>query len=797
MKRYLLLITNLFLSFHVLAQSPATLSGRITDEQAEPVPGTSIVLKQIMKGTSADTDGRYEIKNIAPGHYTLSISGIGYIIQTKEIEMKAGQQLKLDVVLLEDVTEMQEVVIQTESEGQVLELSAKSVQVIDTREVKIKSADLGAVMAQTEGVNVQRAGGLGSNTRFSLNGLSGDQIRFFYDGIPLNYTPYAFGIANVPVNMIDRVEIYKGVVPIEFGADALGGAVNLAPPDVYNGLTGSASYQFSSFNTHRVTGNLNYANEKSGLYVVAGGFYDYSDNDYKIDAAIPDERGQLQPVNVKRFHDGYQAYGTNLRVGIRYKKWANELSLEGYYGDYDNEVQNSQAPGLIDYPSLGIEKAVASNPFGEVRFITFSQGLNLHYNVNLGSKWKLDLKAGYNYNERISIDTSHNVYNWYGEVTRVNIAPGEFGDANHLITMSESSFIRQQVFYTFSEKHAIKLSVAPTYVHRTGDDLLVEGRFDPALDNGYLSNLVTGLEYTLNLADDKLQNIAFVKNYRQNIRIESVDSSIEGVKVEERSVSNYGAGTGLRYNWTTRFTTKLSYEYAYRLPRQNEIFGDGQLVTENLALKPESSHNLNAQWNFNSKASSGTEWQLQGNFFLRKIDDLIFLLVNQDDLGSYQNVWSATSQGIELSGRWKDLIPGLTVSANTTYQQYRNTSDEGPFASFKGDRIPNTPYFFANGSAEYQLPHTIKNKGRLSFFWTTRYVRHFYIGWESAGLRELKPQVPNQTLHTVGLTHRIIIKGFQNALTVEVQNLGNAKVYDLYGTQRPGRGFYVKTTLQF
>ncbi|MEM9260328.1 MAG: TonB-dependent receptor, partial [Bacteroidota bacterium] len=236
---------------------------------------------------------------------------------------------------------------------------------------------------------------------------------------------------------------------------------------------------------------------------------------------------------------------------------------------------------------------------------------------------------------------------------------------------------------------------------------------------------------------------------------------------------------------------------AYRLPRQDEIFGDGQLIQENSELLPESSHNLNVQASYRSQRTAKIDWQIQGNFFLRRIDDLILLLVDQEGFGSFENVWSATSQGIELSGRVSELIPGLSLLGNTTYQAYFNTSDDGPFASFEGDRIPNTPYFFANGAADYELLDVFTRQDRLSFFYNVRYVNAYFIGWESAGVRQFKAEVPDQTVHAAGLTYRLNVKDRQHALTVESQNLTNAKVFDLFGVQRPGRAFFVKLSTQF
>src|SRR5262249_42728125 len=160
-----------------------------------------------------------------------------------------------------------------------------------------------------EGVGVRRGGGLGAGTRFSLNGLTDDQVRFFLDGVPLERAGYPFGIANVPVNLVERVEIYSGVVPVRFGADALGGAVNLVSDHDLRGQKVGASYEVGSFDTHRVTLSGRYQDEATGLMARATGFFDYARNDYPVDVEAPDESGRLSPARVHRFHDAYRATG--------------------------------------------------------------------------------------------------------------------------------------------------------------------------------------------------------------------------------------------------------------------------------------------------------------------------------------------------------------------------------------------------------------------------------------------------------------------------------------------------------
>lgn len=154
------------------------------------------------------------------------------------------------------------------SEAEQLQQSPDAVHVIDLRREQGHAADLGEVLARAQGIAVLRDGGLGSGMRFSLNGLYDDQIRFFLDEVPLPLAGYAIDIVNVPVNLIERVDVYRGVVPIRFGADALGGVVNLVTDRSYQSDAG-LSYQVGSFGTHRLTLHGRYRHEPSGF--VAGG----------------------------------------------------------------------------------------------------------------------------------------------------------------------------------------------------------------------------------------------------------------------------------------------------------------------------------------------------------------------------------------------------------------------------------------------------------------------------------------------------------------------------------------------
>lgn len=72
--------------------------------------------------------------------------------------------------------------------------------------------DIGQVLDRVTGVRVKETGGVGSNVSVSLNGFTGNQIKFFVDGLPMDNFGSSFQLNNIPINFADRIEIYKGVV---------------------------------------------------------------------------------------------------------------------------------------------------------------------------------------------------------------------------------------------------------------------------------------------------------------------------------------------------------------------------------------------------------------------------------------------------------------------------------------------------------------------------------------------------------------------------------------------------------
>ncbi|HTL52896.1 MAG TPA: TonB-dependent receptor plug domain-containing protein, partial [Planctomycetota bacterium] len=102
-------------------------------------------------------------------------------------------------------------------------------------------------LEKTVGVTVRRLGGLGSFSTLSIRGSTPQQVEIFWDGVPLNRADSGLtNLEDIPMDLIERVEIYRGAAPAQFGAAGIGGVVNLVtrrpPPRTATG-TGAAPAQ--------------------------------------------------------------------------------------------------------------------------------------------------------------------------------------------------------------------------------------------------------------------------------------------------------------------------------------------------------------------------------------------------------------------------------------------------------------------------------------------------------------------------------------------------------------------------
>lgn len=679
-----------------------------------------------------------------------------------------------------EAEEAEVIVVIGERPEAALKRSAAAVTVVSTEPDRRITGDLGEILARTEGVGVRRAGGLGSGARLSLNGLTGEQVRVLVDGVPLQLSGYGRALSNLPLDLVERVEIYRGVVPIELGADALGGALNVVTQTPAEGAGGAATLEIGSFGTQRVTAGAHHR-WASGWFVRAQGYLDRAENDYPVEVDLVDAQGRQRRGSVRRFHDAYRAHGGGLEVGVVDQPWADQLSLRGFGSTSHKELQHN---------------AVMSRPFGEPTVGQSAAGISARYALARGPA-QVAAVAGAGRWRGDFVDEGEWLYDWRGERLLQRTRPGELdGQPHNRTTWDQGVYARAHASYAFTPEHQIAVALSPTLTDRTGTErrrIQATDR-DPLDLDRRLGSLVTGLAYTATLWGGAVESVTFVKGYHQWAQSEE---ALPGQPLQRREASTHAGGVGeaLRLTLGEGAQIKASYEYALRLPRPEEIFGDTVLVLANLELKPERSHNLNLGVAVDSRRTWAGRFQAELDGFARLTDDLI-LLWGSDQYLIYENVYAADAYGLTASARW--AAPGRwgSVGGNLTWQDLRNTASDGVFGAFEGSRIPNRPWLFANGDARLHLRGWPGAYDALSLVWHTRYVGGFFRGWEGLGDVDSKQRVPGQLVHTAALVGEWVTAGYGLSLALEARNLSDARTYDFFGVQRPGRAWAIKLTAE-
>ena len=165
--------------------------------------------------------------------------------------------------------------------------SAFNAIAVDTKEFQNSTKNLSDALAKAPGMKLRESGGVGSDMQLMLDGFSGKHVKIFIDGVPQEGVGSSFGLNNIPVNFADRIEVYKGVVPVGFGTDAIGGVINIVTNKKRRNWFLDGSYSYGSFNTHKSYVNFGQT-FKNGFTYEINAFQNYSDNDYHVDAPVED-----------------------------------------------------------------------------------------------------------------------------------------------------------------------------------------------------------------------------------------------------------------------------------------------------------------------------------------------------------------------------------------------------------------------------------------------------------------------------------------------------------------------------
>ena len=758
---------------------PITISGTIQDTQGNPISFASVSIENSSVGTTSGTDGDFQIRTEQADSLNILVRSVGYKGKKVQLEIAGEKELHIEITLEEENLSIGEVTVRGAGNQERMRQTGYAIEVVETKKHKSFAANLDHVIRQSSGIHIRETGGLGSGFKLSLNGLAGNQIRFFVDGIPMENAGSALTLNNYPVNLIEQIEVFKGVVPITMGADALGGAINIITQNRQRSFA-DASYTTGSFNTHKLSLNTQVSGT-TGMFARFSSFLNHSDNNYRMnEMPIYDENGNnTGNQDITRFHDAYTSGMASVEGGLLNKKAADEWSVKFTYGQNHKDYQN---------PDNNINRV-----FGN--FSTQSNSMLLSTVYSKESE-KFSLKAylmGGIVNEQVT-DTSTFKYNWAGASFKrePNDPKGELFERRSLFKMKDQ-LIRSQVNagYAVNATSKIHLNFSQNHLTRTGKDevdVLNQSFTSP----NTISKIIIGLSLNYKSKNEKLNTVLFGKQYFYNGTIESFN--IEGIKsVSNPGFNRTGYGAAVSWNISEPLQLKSSFEKAYRTPESFEILGDGKYINPNPFLNPEHS------WNFNLGSrlnywTGNTNIRSEINLFNRTSQDFI-RFKPLGPFGEYENLNHVLTRGVEgsLGINFNQLI---MLDGSVTYQNLtdQNKFDEGlPNTNFKS-RVPNIPYLFSNIRLGVS-PSKKEDTNKLTFFWNARYVHEFFLTWENLGNPYQKYTIPGQLIHDAVVDYTL--KNGMYSVSFTVSNLTNELAYDNFRIQKPGRAFYLKVNWFF
>jgi len=696
-------------------QGTGTISGKIVDEKGDPLPGASILIKELNKVVQSKPDGSFSV-NVADGTYNIQISFISYTAVTlNKVVVKSNETITLNVTLKGETGSLNEVLVvgygtqkRENATGAVDQITAKS---IENRPITNLTQGLQGLLPNlnlkmmdgkpTQSPNYNIRGttsiGQGGNALILIDGFEGD---------PSLLNP----------NDVESVSILKDAASAAiYGARGVFGVVLITTKKAEKGRTSisySSNYAIKSplQVPDYVTDGYTWAKMFSEAFVNGDGAFPQNANKtQKFSQAYLDEfkrraeSGQpYNQVEVNPTTGEYTYYGSTDYYAELYKKntaaFENNLSVSGggdkasflvsgrflnqgglfRYNSDDYDMKNIRARGSVQvFPWLSIENNADYSVMNYHNPINVGEGGGIWRNIADEGKptmplfnpdGSLTFASAYTVGDFIygknGIDTRRQVFrnitglrsNFFNNKLRIN-ADFTFRNTNNDIEQK-----RVQVPYS-------NVRGVTAYVGTTTNDLLFDKR-----ETNYLATNIYA-EFEDRFGTDHYLKAMAGYNYEQST-YNRVAVQRNGIIFEDATDLNLASGQSI--------TTGGGYEQWVILggfSRLNYSFKDRYLLEVNARYDGSSKFPSDQRYGFFPSVSAG--WRVNKEPFWHVSDKLISDLKLRASYGSlgngnidsyfFQENFNISQSGVILNGVRPQItkaplvLPdGLTWETSTT-----------------------------------------------------------------------------------------------------------------------------------
>src|SRR5687767_14888532 len=232
------------------AQAAVALSGRLLNSlSGDPIPDATVQIDELALTVMSAADGTFRFENVPPGMYHLSVHSQGYSTRRTEITVSAGTAASMDFAIDPELHFEEQTTVTGDSRSQ-FEVYQPTAVLTGQDLTKLLEMSLGATLESQPGVASRSFGP--APARPVIRGLDGDRVQILQDGQRMGDLSSQSGDHGVTVNpaAAQRIEVVRGPATLLYGANAVGGLVNVITEDIptrpIQGASGNMTFDFGT-----------------------------------------------------------------------------------------------------------------------------------------------------------------------------------------------------------------------------------------------------------------------------------------------------------------------------------------------------------------------------------------------------------------------------------------------------------------------------------------------------------------------------------------------------------------------
>jgi iron complex outermembrane recepter protein len=272
---YVVTAAALAFNVQVAAQSGVTLSGQLINSvSGDPIPGATVQIDELKRQTTSQPDGTFSFENVLPGTYHLSVHSSGF--STRRTETVIGANAPALTIQVDPELHFEELTTVTGDVRSQFEVFQPTAVLAGQELTKQLEMSLGATLESQPGVASRSFGP--APARPVIRGLDGDRVQILQDGQRMGDLSSQSGDHGVTVNpaAAERIEVVRGPATLLYGANAIGGLVNVITEDIptrrMQGASGNLTFDLgSAANEAAGAGDLRGGNGRFAFHVGGGG----------------------------------------------------------------------------------------------------------------------------------------------------------------------------------------------------------------------------------------------------------------------------------------------------------------------------------------------------------------------------------------------------------------------------------------------------------------------------------------------------------------------------------------------